>query len=195
MSGLRSKMVGVAGLEPARVRPHRRPRPERLPVSPHADWLFVCPLGTGILGSRPSAQPKGNPARRLARFKASGAVVQAAASWFSFLFGFSGRSPHKFCRLRPEVFPKQKARSTLGGIAVRENCGLRFRSPLRFVSYVELNHRAAVNTMRRKKNIQKPTRSPGPQAERLRIEGDWKSAVKKAIHKPKPAEGWPKDGD
>ena len=37
--------------------------------------------------------------------------------------------------------------------------------------------------------------TPGPEADRLKIDGDWKSAVKKALNKPKPAEGWPEDDD
>ncbi len=41
----------------------------------------------------------------------------------------------------------------------------------------------------RKRKRQKP---PGPEPERLIIEGDWKDAVKKALHKTPPAEGWPK---
>lgn len=45
--------------------------------------------------------------------------------------------------------------------------------------------------MRREKKTEKPSR-PGPQPESLRIEGDWKDAVRKAIRKPKPADGWPK---
>jgi hypothetical protein len=45
--------------------------------------------------------------------------------------------------------------------------------------------------MRSEKKNRKPAR-PGPQPESLKIEGDWKNAVKKAIRTPKPAEGWPK---
>jgi len=33
---------------------------------------------------------------------------------------------------------------------------------------------------------------PGPEPEILKIEGDWKDAVKKALSKKRPAEGWPK---
>jgi hypothetical protein len=33
---------------------------------------------------------------------------------------------------------------------------------------------------------------PGPKADRLKIEGDWKKAVGKAISVEKPAGGWPK---
>jgi len=32
---------------------------------------------------------------------------------------------------------------------------------------------------------------PGPEPERLKIDGDWKDAVKKALNKPKPPAGWP----
>ena len=32
----------------------------------------------------------------------------------------------------------------------------------------------------------------GPEADRVKIEGDWKSAVGKALKKPMPAGGWPK---
>jgi hypothetical protein len=37
-----------------------------------------------------------------------------------------------------------------------------------------------------------PRKKPGPPEERLVIEGDWKDAVKKALKKRKPPEGWPK---
>lgn len=37
---------------------------------------------------------------------------------------------------------------------------------------------------------------PGPDPERLRIEEeDWENAVKRAIKREKPAEGWPEDAD
>ena len=39
----------------------------------------------------------------------------------------------------------------------------------------------------------KKKRSPGPKPEHLKLEGDWEDAVKKAIHKEKPKEGWPDD--
>ncbi len=32
----------------------------------------------------------------------------------------------------------------------------------------------------------------GPEPERLKIFGDWKEAVRIAMRKPKPPEGWPK---
>lgn len=33
--------------------------------------------------------------------------------------------------------------------------------------------------------------SPGPAPDRLRLEGDWQSAITEAVRKPKPPEGWP----
>jgi hypothetical protein len=35
-------------------------------------------------------------------------------------------------------------------------------------------------------------KQPGPEPEVLKIEGDWKEAVKKALRVKKPAGGWPK---
>jgi hypothetical protein len=32
---------------------------------------------------------------------------------------------------------------------------------------------------------------PGPKPDRLKIEGDWREAMKKLVHKEKPTEGWP----
>ena len=32
----------------------------------------------------------------------------------------------------------------------------------------------------------------GPEPERLKINGDWKAAVRIAMQKPKPATGWPR---
>lgn len=48
-----------------------------------------------------------------------------------------------------------------------------------------------------KKNNQDDSKqNPGPEPERFKIEGDWEDAVKKAMAKPKPDEGWPQyDGD
>lgn len=34
---------------------------------------------------------------------------------------------------------------------------------------------------------------PGPKPEVLRIDGDWRQAVKKSLAKKKPPEGWPKE--
>lgn len=46
-------------------------------------------------------------------------------------------------------------------------------------------------------NEQERPPKPGPEPERLKIDGDWEDAVKEALNKPKPAEGWgpepPKD--
>lgn len=33
----------------------------------------------------------------------------------------------------------------------------------------------------------------GPEPERLKLKGDWKGLVKKALKKSRPAEGWPKE--
>ncbi|HXJ93844.1 MAG TPA: hypothetical protein VMT20_13420 [Terriglobia bacterium] len=33
---------------------------------------------------------------------------------------------------------------------------------------------------------------PGPKPERLKIEGNWRDAIKKSLAKKKPPEGWPK---
>jgi hypothetical protein len=33
---------------------------------------------------------------------------------------------------------------------------------------------------------------PGPKPQYLKIEGDWREAVKRAVQKKKPANGWPK---
>jgi len=40
-----------------------------------------------------------------------------------------------------------------------------------------------------KKSSKKPR---GPEPDRLKLEGDWKTAVKKSLAKKKPLEGWPK---
>ena len=36
---------------------------------------------------------------------------------------------------------------------------------------------------------------PGPKRKRVKIEGDWQDAVKKALEKERPREGWPEDDD
>jgi hypothetical protein len=33
----------------------------------------------------------------------------------------------------------------------------------------------------------------GPEPERVKISGDWKKAVKKALHEPLPGNGWPEE--
>jgi hypothetical protein len=38
---------------------------------------------------------------------------------------------------------------------------------------------------------QKP-KAPGPKPDTLKIEGDWRGAMKKAIEKKPPKKGWPK---
>lgn len=43
-----------------------------------------------------------------------------------------------------------------------------------------------------RKAKQKPKETPGPKPDVLKIEGDWKDAVKKSLQKKKPAQGWPK---
>ncbi len=35
-------------------------------------------------------------------------------------------------------------------------------------------------------------KNPGPKPEVLKIEGNWKDAIKKALRKKHPKEGWPK---
>ncbi len=32
---------------------------------------------------------------------------------------------------------------------------------------------------------------PGPEEERLKLDGDWEDAVKKAMDRPRPEDGWP----
>ncbi len=39
---------------------------------------------------------------------------------------------------------------------------------------------------------QKKPKKPGPKSETLKIQTDWRSAAKKAMGKPRPADGWPK---
>lgn len=36
---------------------------------------------------------------------------------------------------------------------------------------------------------------PGPKPDHLKLEGDWEEAMKKALKKEKPKEGWPADKD
>ena len=40
---------------------------------------------------------------------------------------------------------------------------------------------------------QKGTSKTGPKPDHLKIDGDWEDAMKKAMGKEKPKEGWPKD--
>jgi hypothetical protein len=37
-----------------------------------------------------------------------------------------------------------------------------------------------------------PRTAKGPEPERLKINGNWKAAVRMAMQKPKPASGWPR---
>jgi hypothetical protein len=37
----------------------------------------------------------------------------------------------------------------------------------------------------------KASKKRGPQADRVKVSGDWQTAVKKALEKPRPAQGWP----
>jgi len=39
---------------------------------------------------------------------------------------------------------------------------------------------------------QKKRKTPGPKPEIIKIEGDWRDAVKQSLQKKKPASGWPK---
>jgi len=45
---------------------------------------------------------------------------------------------------------------------------------------------------KRSRPVAKPSAKPGPKPERLKIEGDWRQAIKKSLAKKKPPEGWPK---
>jgi hypothetical protein len=49
-------------------------------------------------------------------------------------------------------------------------------------------------TIRHDKATHGPTikEKPGPKPQYLKIEGDWRDAVKLAVQKKKPANGWPK---
>ena len=43
------------------------------------------------------------------------------------------------------------------------------------------------------KAVKKPRKPPGPAPEVLKIEGNWKDAMRKLISKKRPAGGWPKE--
>jgi hypothetical protein len=45
---------------------------------------------------------------------------------------------------------------------------------------------------KRKEQDQPKSATPGPKPEVLKLEGNWKDAIKKSLEKKKPAEGWPK---
>jgi len=44
----------------------------------------------------------------------------------------------------------------------------------------------------KKKRASKKRAAPGPKPEVLKVEGNWREAVKKSFLKKKPPEGWPK---
>jgi hypothetical protein len=46
--------------------------------------------------------------------------------------------------------------------------------------------------MRKKPTLKAAAPKRGPVPETLKIEGDWKDAMKKSLDKKKPAGGWPK---
>ena len=39
---------------------------------------------------------------------------------------------------------------------------------------------------------EKGKQKPGPEADRLKLEGDWKDRLAQAVKKPRPKVGWPK---
>ena len=41
------------------------------------------------------------------------------------------------------------------------------------------------------KKKERPTRASGPVAERVNLKGNWKTLIKEALEKKKPAGGWP----
>lgn len=41
----------------------------------------------------------------------------------------------------------------------------------------------------------KETKAPGPEPERVKADDGWKDAVKKALKKKKPPEGWPREDE
>lgn len=43
-----------------------------------------------------------------------------------------------------------------------------------------------------KPTIKRQRKPPGPEPEVLKIEGDWKEAMRKLISKKRPVNGWPK---
>jgi hypothetical protein len=46
--------------------------------------------------------------------------------------------------------------------------------------------------MATKQSKSKKARKPGPKAEVLKIEGNWKDAMRKLVSKKRPVGGWPK---
>jgi hypothetical protein len=43
-----------------------------------------------------------------------------------------------------------------------------------------------------KRSTDTARKAPGPKPETLKLDGDWKEAVKKSLAKKKPKNGWPK---
>ncbi|HYL90628.1 MAG TPA: hypothetical protein VEU32_17905 [Burkholderiales bacterium] len=46
--------------------------------------------------------------------------------------------------------------------------------------------------LKAKKKLDRPKSKPGPEAERLKLRGDWQALVGKALSKKRPKKGWPK---
>jgi hypothetical protein len=44
------------------------------------------------------------------------------------------------------------------------------------------------------KDMAKQRKQCGPKPDHLKLDGSWEDAVKKAVRKPKPTEGWPDKG-
>jgi len=44
----------------------------------------------------------------------------------------------------------------------------------------------------KKKTPNRPASAPGPKADRLKLKGPWRDAVRESFEKKKPPEGWPK---
>jgi hypothetical protein len=44
-----------------------------------------------------------------------------------------------------------------------------------------------------KKSKTSTRKKPGPEPDRLKIEGNWKEAMKQSLQKKRPAKGWPKN--
>jgi hypothetical protein len=44
----------------------------------------------------------------------------------------------------------------------------------------------------KKKKQQRKKKTPGPKPEVLKLEGDWKDAIRKSLQKKRPDAGWPK---
>jgi hypothetical protein len=64
-----------------------------------------------------------------------------------------------------------------------------YKDPLAEREYIKTRERklAVNNSSHSEKKA-----TPGPKAERLKLNGNWKDLVKKSLSKKKPAEGWPK---